>query len=38
MVIDPFGYRWAICTHIEDVDPDEVKRRLAAWDPVAGTW
>lgn len=38
MVIDPFGYRWAICTHIEDVDPDEVKRRLAAWDPVTGTW
>ena len=27
---DPFGYRWAICTHIEDVAPDEIKRRADA--------
>jgi len=38
MVCDPFGYRWALCTHVEDVSPDEVKARLARWDPVAGTW
>ncbi len=38
MVLDPFGYRWAICTHVEDVSPDEVQRRLSRWDPVAGTW
>ena len=38
MIRDPFGYRWAICTHLEDVSPDEVKRRMARWDPVAGTW
>jgi PhnB protein len=28
-VRDPFGHRWAIATHIEDVDPDELQRRLA---------
>lgn len=38
MVIDPFGYRWAICTHIEEVSAEEIGRRLANWDPVAGTW
>lgn len=38
MVRDPFGFRWAICTHVEDVEPDEVQRRLARWDPFAGTW
>ncbi len=38
MVRDPFGYRWAICTHLEDVPHDEVQRRMATWDPVAGTW
>lgn len=27
---DPFGHRWAIATHIEDVSTDEVKRRMAA--------
>jgi PhnB protein len=30
MVLDPFGYRWAICTKVEDVSPEEVQRRLAA--------
>jgi PhnB protein len=24
---DPYGHRWFIATHIEDVSPDEVKRR-----------
>jgi PhnB protein len=33
MVIDPFGYRWAICTQVEEVSPDEVQRRLATWLP-----
>jgi PhnB protein len=30
MVIDPFGYRWGICTHLEDVAPEEIARRLAS--------
>lgn len=27
MVEDPFGHRWTIATHVEDVPPDELDRR-----------
>ena len=27
---DPFGHVWTISTHIEDVAPEEIERRLAA--------
>lgn len=30
-VIDPFGHKWTLATHIEDVDPEELKRRMAQW-------
>jgi uncharacterized glyoxalase superfamily protein PhnB len=33
MVCDQFGFRWAICTHLEDVSPEELQRRLADWNP-----
>ncbi|RPI07557.1 MAG: VOC family protein [Actinobacteria bacterium] len=26
---DPFGHQWMLSTHIEDVDPDEMERRMA---------
>lgn len=29
-LLDPFGHTWHISTHIEDVAPDEIERRLAA--------
>ncbi|MDQ4095879.1 MAG: VOC family protein [Actinomycetota bacterium] len=29
-VVDPFGHRWSIATHIEDVPPDEMQRRMEA--------
>ena len=29
-LVDPFGHRWAIATHKEDVTPDEIERRMAA--------
>lgn len=29
-VEDPFGHRWYISTHIEDVAPDEIARRVVA--------
>ena len=29
MFDDPFGHRWNIATHIEDVSPEEVERRAA---------
>jgi PhnB protein len=27
---DPFGHKWTIATHQEDVSPEEMKRRMAA--------
>jgi PhnB protein len=27
---DPFGHRWDVATHVEDVPPDELARRAAA--------
>ncbi len=30
---DPFGHRWSVATHIEDVPPDEMARRAAATAP-----
>ena len=33
---DPFGHVWTIATHIEDVAPDEIDRRLAAMKDVPG--
>jgi PhnB protein len=27
---DPFGHRWSVATHIEDVSPDEMAKRMAA--------
>jgi PhnB protein len=29
-LVDPFGHRWTIATHIEDVTPEEMNRRMAA--------
>jgi PhnB protein len=29
-ILDPFGHRWHISTHIEDVSPKEMKRRMDA--------
>jgi PhnB protein len=28
---DPFGHRWAIATHIEDVSAEEIERRMAEY-------
>jgi PhnB protein len=27
---DPFGHRWSLATHVEDVSPEEMQRRMAA--------
>lgn len=29
MFADPFGHRWSVATHVEDVPPDEMERRAA---------
>ena len=28
-LVDPFGHRWMLATHVEDVPPDELERRMA---------
>jgi PhnB protein len=30
MVTDPFGHIWSIATHVEDVSPEEMQRRMEA--------
>jgi PhnB protein len=32
--LDPFGYKWTIGTHVEDVSPEEMQRRMASATPV----
>ena len=27
-VVDPFGHKWSIATHVEDVSPEEMERRM----------
>ncbi|MGH8370162.1 MAG: VOC family protein, partial [Gammaproteobacteria bacterium] len=29
-IVDPFGHRWYIGTHVEDVSPEEMKERMKA--------
>ncbi len=28
-MIDPFGHMWSIATHVEDVPPAEMEKRMA---------
>lgn len=28
---DPFGHRWGVATHVEDVAPEEMERRAKEW-------
>ena len=28
-IVDPFGHKWTIATHVEDVPDDEIQRRMA---------
>lgn len=30
-ILDPFGHKWTIATHIEDVSPAEMQTRMDAW-------
>jgi len=33
---DPFGHQWMLSTHIEDVDREELDRRMQAWSGQQG--
>ena len=35
-LFDPFGNRWALATHVEDVSEEEMARRMAAMGPPPG--
>jgi PhnB protein len=30
MIVDPFGHKWHVATHKEDVSPQEMQRRWGA--------
>ena len=30
-VTDPFGHKWSLATHVEDVPPQEIERRMQEW-------
>jgi PhnB protein len=32
-LVDPFGHKWTIATHVEDVSPEEMQRRMTAMKP-----
>lgn len=34
-IVDPFGHIWSIATHIEDVSPEEMRKRMAAMSQTA---
>jgi PhnB protein len=36
-VLDPFGHMWTIATHMEDVSPEELHKRMAAMSKAAGS-
>jgi PhnB protein len=35
-VFDPFGHKWSLATHVEDVPPEEMQRRMAEWTQSQG--
>lgn len=35
-LVDPFGHHWSIATHIEDVSPEEMQKRMEAMSANAG--
>ena len=35
-IVDPFGHGWTIGTHVEDVDPEEMNRRMAELQTAGG--
>ena len=36
-LIDPFGHKWTLATHVEDVAPDELKKRMDAFSASAAS-
>jgi len=34
-LMDPFGHMWSVATHVEDVSPEEMKKRMKAMNQTA---
>ena len=34
-IVDPFGHRWTLSTHVEDVSEEEMQRRMEAFSQQA---
>jgi PhnB protein len=34
-ILDPFGHKWTLATHVEDISGEEIQRRMAAWSSEA---
>ncbi|MBY0513439.1 MAG: VOC family protein [Gemmataceae bacterium] len=34
-IVDPFGHVWTVATHVEDVSPEELNRRMAEFTAAA---
>ena len=37
-VVDPFGHTWRIATYVQDIAPEEMKRRVDAWANANPEW
>ncbi|MCC3263708.1 hypothetical protein LLE87_36655, partial [Paenibacillus polymyxa] len=35
-VVDPFGHRWSVATHIQDLTPEEIQQNMAKMGPMDG--
>jgi PhnB protein len=36
-LLDPFGHMWNVATHVEDVSPEEMRKRMAAMSQTAAS-
>lgn len=36
-VFDPFGHKWSLATHVEDVPAEEMQRRMEEWTRTQGS-
>jgi PhnB protein len=36
ILLDPFGHKWSVATHVEDVSPEEMRKRMAKMAQAAG--
>ena len=35
-IVDPFGHKWTLATHVEDVSEEEMQARMQEWSSQQG--